>query len=384
MRPIVLGTLGAVTDDREPVPVRTIMVSIGLVVGCVVAIYLLVALARVETILVVAGFLAVAFTPPVDFLQRHLHLGRGLAVVVVLIVSLALTGGMLYAFISPVATQGSRFANDFPTYLSDAKAGKGPLGGVVKKYKLDQKYEDNKAQIGAAVSSAVGGAVGVGRAVFSGLVSLITITVLAILMVLYGPELLTGALGALPPGRRARVRAVARDCARAVTGYVTGNLVISLIAGSVTYVALFAFGVPFRFLLALWVAFTDVLPLVGATLGAIPTIGIAFLHSTTAGIGMAVVYVIYQQLENNVLSVVIMSKTIEINQLFGLVSVLVGAELFGVVGALLGLPAAGALQVIVRDVWDHRAGRPKQEPTVGVTEEPVDRVAEGRTEPLSG
>lgn len=359
------------------------MVLIGLVVGCVVAFHLVVALAGVETVLVVAGFLAVAFTPPVDFLQRHLRLGRGVAVMVVLIVSLALTGGMMYAFVSPVAKQGSRFANDFPTYLSDAKAGKGPLGDVVKKYKLDQNYRDHKAQIGAAVSGALGGAIGVGRAILSGVVSLITITVLAILMVLYAPELLTGALGALPPASRERVRAVAGDCARAVTGYVAGNLVISLIAGSVTYAALFAFGVPFRFLLALWVAFTDILPLVGATLGAIPTIGIAFLHSTTAGIGMAVVYVVYQQVENNVLSVAIMSKTIDINQLFGLVSVLVGAELFGIVGALLSLPVAGAIQVIVRDLWDHRAGGLKHEPTLGVSEEPADQVVDARRKPLS-
>ncbi|MDQ6782647.1 MAG: AI-2E family transporter, partial [Actinomycetota bacterium] len=122
---------------------------------------------------------------------------------------------------------------------------------------------------------------------------------------------------------------------------------------------------------AMWVAFTDLLPLIGATLGAVPTIGIALPHSTTAGVGMAIVYFVYQQLENNVLSVIIMSKTIKINQLAALVSVLVGAELFGVVGALLGLPAGGILQVVVRDLWDHRTGRPKDQPTVGGSGRPV-------------
>jgi len=359
------------TDDVRTVPVRTIMVSIGLVVACGLGLYLVAVLARVETLLVVAAFLAVAFTPPVDFVRRHLHLGRGPAVLVVLLVSTGLLGGILFAFISPVVKQGSQFATDFPTYLSDAEAGRGPLGGVVKKYELDQRYEQNKAKISAALRDATGGALGVVGKVFSGIVSLITVVVLAILMVLYGPELLVGALGILRPSTRQRVTAVSTDCARAVTGYVTGNLVISLIAATVTYVALLVFGVPFRFLLAMWVAFTDVLPLIGATLGAIPTIGIALLHSTTAGVGMAIVYFVYQQLENNVLSVVIMSKTIKINQLAALVSVLVGAELFGVVGALLGLPAGAIVQVVVRDLWDHRTGRPKDEPTVGVSAQPV-------------
>ena len=358
-------------------PVRTIMMSIGVVVSTALGLYLVVALARVETMLVIAAFLAVAFTPPVNFVRHHLHLPRGPAVLVVLVISVALTGGLLYAFISPVVRQGGQFARDFPTYLSDAEAGKGPLGGVVKKYELDQRYEQNKAKIGQALRGATGGAVGFARSLLSSIVSLLTITVLAILMTIYGPDVLTGALAVLPPHRRHRVLAVATDCARAVTGYVTGNLVISLIAGAVTYIALWIFGVPFRFLLALWVAFTDLLPLIGATLGAIPTIGIALLHSTTAGIGMAVVYVVYQQVENNVLSVVIMSKTIQINQLLAMVSVLVGAELFGVVGALLGLPAAGILQVLVRDLWDHRRGHLKAEPTVGVDAHPVGEVTGG-------
>jgi predicted PurR-regulated permease PerM len=361
-------------EGDQPVPVRTILVTIGLILIATLSMYLAVVLARVETLLMTAGFLAVAFTPPVNFLRRHLHVGQGLAVMVVFVVSVGLVAGMLFAFVSPVVKQGRQFANDFPTYLSDAEAGKGPLGGVVKKYELDQRYDQNKARIGSALTKAMGGALGLGRRVFSGIVSLVTITVLAILMVLYGPELLTGVLGVLRPSTRQRVEVVARDCARAVTGYVTGNLLISLIAASVTYLALFVFGVPFRFLLALWVAFTDLLPLIGATLGAIPTIVIALLHSTTAGVGMAIVYFVYQQLENNVLSVVIMSKTININQLLALVSVLVGAELFGVVGALLGLPAAGIIQVIVRDLWDHRAGRLKQEPTVGTSAEPVTQV----------
>src|SRR5207302_2178909 len=128
-----------------------------------------------------------------------------------------------------------------------------------------------------------------------------------------------------------------RDCARAITGYVFGNLLISVIAGVVTFVGLFAFGVPFRGELCLWVGFADLIPLVGATLGAVPTVAIAFLHSTTAGIGMIIVFVVYQQFENHVLQVVIMAKTVRINQLVVLVSVLVGVELAGFLGAPLAI-----------------------------------------------
>jgi hypothetical protein len=86
---------------------------------------------------------------------------------------------------------------------------------------------------------------------------------------------------------------------------------------------------------------------------------------------MIVVYVIYQQFENHVLQVVIMSRTVQLNQLFVLVSVLIGVELLGFIGALLAIPAAGVVHVIVRDLWDHRSGRPKPEPTIGEDEVPV-------------
>ena len=163
-----------------------------------------------------------------------------------------------------------------------------------------------------------------------------------------------------------------------------GNLLISVIAGTATFIALLIFGVPFAAVLALWTAFADLIPLVGATLGAIPTIGVAFLHSTAAGIGMLVFYVIYQQFENHVLQVVIMSKTVQINQLFVLISVLIGVELLGILGALLAIPAAGVLQVIVRDLWDHRAGKWKEEPTIGADDISVSEVEEEEQQEAEG
>jgi predicted PurR-regulated permease PerM len=362
------------TDER-PVPVKTILVTIGLVLAAGVALYLIRVLAHIWTLLLVALFFAVLLTPPVDFLRRHLRMSKGLATTIVILAGLGLIAGMMYAFIRPLVDQTQEFIDNFPTYVTDARAGRGPVGKLVRKYDLDQKLEENRDRLNQALEGAGGSAVDVARKVFAGIVSTLTILVLAILMILYGPDMLTSGLGALSPPRRERVRAVAVDCARALTGYAMGNLLISVIAGTVTFVALWAFGVPFRGVLALFVAFADLIPLVGATLGAIPTIMVSFLHSTTAGIGMLIVYIVYQQFENHVLQVAIMSKTVHINQLVVLVSVLVGVELLGFLGALLAIPVAGVLQVIVRDLWDHHAGRPKEEPTIGVDEVPVSEVA---------
>ena len=365
-------------EERTPVPVRTILVTIALVVATYLTLRAIVLLAHIETLLVVAAFFAVVLTPAVDLVRRKLHISRGLSTAIVFIVGLALVGGMIYAFVRPLIDEGQEFADNLPTYVADAREGRGTIGRLVDRYDLDERLRDAQASIEDRLANAGGGALKVAGRVLGGVASVLTILVLALLMILYGPDMLKGAVSILDPPHRERVCAVAADCSRALTGYVMGNLLISVIAGSLTFVALLIFGVPFAGVLALWTAFADLIPLVGATLGAIPTIGVAFLHSTAAGIGMLIFYIVYQQFENHVLQVVIMSKTVQINQLFVLVSVLVGVELLGFLGALLAIPAAGVIQVIVRDLWDNRTGKLKEEPTIGTDEIPISEVIEGK------
>jgi predicted PurR-regulated permease PerM len=156
---------------------------------------------------------------------------------------------------------------------------------------------------------------------------------------------------------------VAREIGQSATGYALGNLLTSLIAGVVVFVTLTLLGVPFPLLWALWVALVDFLPMVGGALAGIPTVLFAVGHSLTAGIVTAAAFLIYQQIENHVLNPVVMSRTANVNPLLVLLSLLVGTSIgdwvggfFGsFVGALLAIPAAGALQVITRELWQASA-----------------------------
>src|SRR4029453_6549345 len=94
-------------------------------------------------------------------------------------------------------------------------------------------------------------------------------------------------------------------------------------------------------------------------------------HSLPALIVVAIFFVAYQQLENHVLQPLILSQTVKLNHLSVLVSIRVGFRLAGILGSFLAIPVAGIIQVIVRDVWDHRKGRAKDEPTTGEGETPV-------------
>jgi predicted PurR-regulated permease PerM len=131
-------------------------------------------------------------------------------------------------------------------------------------------------------------------------------------------------------------------------------------------------GVPFAGLIALFVAIADLIPLIGATLGAVVAIIAAGVHSTTALIVIVIFFVAYQQLENHVLQPLILSRTVKLNPLAVLISILVGVDLAGILGALLAIPIAGIIQVVLRDVWDNRHRRPTQPPNIGADPAPMD------------
>jgi predicted PurR-regulated permease PerM len=339
-------------EHHEPgVPWRTIWAAIGSVALAFVAYRAVVVLRGVLTLLLVAGFFTIVLNPAVDLLEARGRMRRGVATAVVFVVGLGLIAAMLYAFIRPLANQGSTFAEDLPEYVEDARNGQGPVGDLVERFGLEDYVERNEERLRQGLSDLGEPALDLARSVFAGVFAAVTVMVLVFLMLLEAKTVTSTALGLVPARHRARVRRVATEASRAVSGYVFGNVVISVIAGVSAWVVLAALGVPYAGVMGLFVAFTDLIPLVGATLGAVPTIGFAFLHSTTAGVVALIFFIVYQQFENHVLQVSIMSRTVNVNPLTVLVSVLIGVALFGLLGALLAIPVAGVIQVIAIDLY---------------------------------
>lgn len=361
---------GRRSDGHDAELLRSVFVILSGGLAFLVAVLLFWKLRRIVGLIVIAAFFATILNPLVDALTR-LKIRRGVATSIVFLLGVAAFAGLVYTFVRPIYDAGQSFARDVPGFVERARSGEGRVGELIKRYNIDEKVAENAPKLQEALSNAGKPAVRAAQWVASGLLALLTIMVLSFLMLLEAPDIIGAFLALLSPRHSVQVRRIGQDVARAVTGYMAGNLLISVIAGTVTWIFLTIVGVPFAGVLGLWVGFADLLPLVGATIGAIPTIAIAFLHSTGSGIAMVIFYIVYQQLENHILQPVVMSRTVNLNPLLVLLSVLVGVELAGFVGALLAIPAAGAIQVIVRDLWDERQQRLKPVPTVGADEIPI-------------
>ena len=364
------------TSGRTAVPARTIATAIGMVLATVLMLLVLRAVSRVVIWMIVAAFFAIALYPVVGWVEKRVTRGRrSLATLLVFVLVLVVLGGLITAFAVPLAREGTAFAKQLPQLVNDARAGRGPVGGFLDRTNALNYIQEHQDRIKAFASGLTTPAAGVLQGVATGVAGVVTIFVLAYLMVLEGPKIVDGSLNLLQRENRPRVRAVSADCAKSITGYLSGNLLISVICGVLTYIVLLATGVPFAGLIALFVAVADLIPLIGATLGAIVAVVAAAVHSVPALIVVAVFFVVYQQLENHLLQPIILSRTVKLNPLTVLIAILVAVELAGILGAFLAIPVAGMIQVIARDLWDHRRGRPKEEPTVGEDREPAEDAA---------
>ncbi|MGZ4620592.1 MAG: AI-2E family transporter [Blastococcus sp.] len=370
-----------VLRDRRPVPMRTLLATIGLLLATALLVYIVLQIRQVLTWLVIGAFFAVALAPVVGWVQRRLLGGRRRALatfIVFLLVFIALAA-LLTAFAVPLVGEGTKLATSLPDQIAAAKAGRGPVGDLLQRTHALQWVQNNQDKIKSFASGLTAPAASILSGVASGVVGLLTVIVLAYLIVLEGPLLVDGAIALFSPATGERIRRVGTDCAKSVTGYISGNLLISVICGGLTYGVLLILGVPFAGLIGLFVGIADLLPLVGATIGGAVAVIAGFIHSGTAGIVVLVFFVLYQQLENHLLQPLIFARTVKLNPLTVIVAILIAADLMGMLGALLAIPVASMIQVILRDIWDHRRGRPKDEPTVGEERRPA--VASGGERP---
>jgi predicted PurR-regulated permease PerM len=334
---------------------RNVLAVLLLVVAVVAVLEVLQIARQVITWILISLFLALALNPLVEFLQRRATRQRRLPAIALsyVLVAFGITA-IAATFLPTLIDEINNFANAVPGYIEDLTAGRGWLGELADRYDIVERVREQVETGGAAaLFGASGTALAITREILTAIVGIVTIIFLTFFMLLEGPRWMERFYGLLPEQSQERWRNVGRGIYRTVGGYVSGNLLISLIAGTTSAIVLSVLGVPYAIALGLVVAILDLIPLAGATLAAIILTTIAFLDDITKGIIVLVFFVIYQQVENHILYPIVYSRTVAMSPL----AVLLGAELAGVLGALAAIPVAGAVQIVLIDLLEHRRAR---------------------------
>jgi predicted PurR-regulated permease PerM len=345
------------TPEARVVKVRpqTIFLVIGITVLVGLALLLVYLAWNVLTWIVIAIFLATALNPAVEYFERR-GMKRPWAASLVFALALLVLTGIGFLVIPPLVTQVTDFVNAFPDFVDDVTAGRGPLGWLQDEYQIVDRIRE------AIERQGVGGVLGLSepfldvvRSVVTAVVGFITIIFLTYFMLLEGPRTVNGLLNLVPESARPRYERVGRDIYRSISGYVTGNLLISLLAGVLATIVLFAVGSEFAIALGLLVAILDLIPLAGATLAAIVVSTVVFIETDWIRCLIVIAFFIgYQQFENHVVQPLVYGRTVQLSPLAVLCAVLVGAQLAGILGALLAIPVAGSLLAIAREILQYR------------------------------
>jgi predicted PurR-regulated permease PerM len=186
------------------------------------------------------------------------------------------------------------------------------------------------------------------------LAALATVLTLTFFLILGSERYVNAGVGLFPERHQPLVRGLLSKSAGAISGYITGNLAISVICGITTFVVLLLLGVPYAAPLALLVAVLDLIPLVGATLGGALLVIVGLFVEPWKAVVLLVFVLVYQQVESNFLQPMVYSKAVQLNGLVILIALLVGGQLLGIPGALLAIPVAEIIRIVVTELPAYR------------------------------
>jgi predicted PurR-regulated permease PerM len=303
----------------------------------------------VRDVLVLMGlalFLAIGLEPAVSALARR-KFPRWAAVITVLVAGLAMVSGFLAAAIPPLARQATQFVTQAPIMLSQLQDHNSILGQLNDRLHVQQRLQQ---ALSGDASSLFNGLLGAGRVVLSALASALVLLVLTMYFVADLPRIRATFYRLVPHSRRPRAILLGDEIFAKVGGYVLGNLLISLIAGALTFAFLIIVGVPYPLLLSIFVAILDLVPVIGSTIAGVVICLVALSVSLPVCLATIGFFLIYRLVEDYLLVPRIFGRVVKVPALVTVVAVLLGGALLGIVGALVAIPAAAALLLLAREV----------------------------------
>jgi predicted PurR-regulated permease PerM len=281
--------------------------------------------------------------------------GRGRAAVVVFAALFAAVVAIVVVTAGPVWDEIKDFVRALPGYWDDVTnlpAFKEAASSTGTQEKVHEALRDLVAALPDAASTLLGAAGGV----FGSVLSLVTLTFLALFLLMERPTITDWLFTFTAPTTEARWRPVVEDSVGAVSSTLIGNLAVSLIAATVAGLSAYVFGLPFPLVLAVITGFLDLIPQVGATVAGVILVLVGLTVSTPVAVAMAIIQIIYQQVENYIVYPIVYRKAVELSGFTTIVAVLIAGALLGVVGAILAVPFAAVIKIVLRE-----AGRPRRE-----------------------
>jgi predicted PurR-regulated permease PerM len=330
---------------------------------------------KVLLVFAVAGVIALILNPAVAFLQRR-RLPRGLAVAAVYLAFFLALAGIGFLLANPISDQVKTFTHNLPSIRVEANQ---RLHELDKQFHLGLQKQGQTAlqSLESKITKSAGKLISFGGAILTevanALFDLVLVLVLSVYMLLYGQRISALVRRAMPAGDGTREDDYPFLVQRAVSRYVGGQLIFSIVMGASAGLSLYVFGLlgifpdgrKYGLALGVFYGVMELVPYIGPILGALPACLIALFTEPITVVWLVLLFVVLQQLEGHVVAPQIFGHTLRINPLLVIFALLIGLQLYGVIGALVALPIAAVLREtavylrrhLVLERWERTPGK---------------------------
>jgi predicted PurR-regulated permease PerM len=305
-----------------------------------------------ETLLLiyVAALIAIGLSPLVLAIQNHPRTPRRMpkwaAILVIYVLFVAFVVALAMLNFPPLITQARELGEQIPQLIERGQQWLIQKGVINQPISVRQAVEQAP---GAGAKDAVGTLLSTLVSVVGGIFGVVAILILAFYLMLDAENILRVFVRFFPRGRRQRVRHACEQVTLKVSAWLGGQLLLAGIIGSTAAIGLWLIGVPYFYVLAMVAGIGEMIPMIGPVLSAIPAIIVGFSVSPQMGVGVAIFFLVQQQIENHLLVPKVMERQVGVSAVVVVISLLLGGSLLGIVGAILAVPTAAILQVVFQE-----------------------------------
>ncbi|KKU39424.1 MAG: hypothetical protein UX54_C0012G0007 [Parcubacteria group bacterium GW2011_GWA2_46_39] len=320
------------------------------IVLVMLGIYFLYLSLDVLALLFISIIVASALTPWVDWWQRY-RIPRSVGVIIIYVVVFFVISAMIFLLIPPLVEQIRALAINLPNIYGRAVLGLQQLqnGVDIDTAATLQSALDN---LGSSLAKATTSIFTALNSIFGGLIQLMVVLVISFYLIVQENGLKKFLRSVTPAKYQPYLMQLINRINIKIGQWFRAQLLLMLVIFALTYLGLWALGMNYVLVLALWAGLTEIIPYIGPIIGAVPAIFLAFTVSPTMGFLVLLLYVVIQQLENNILVPTIMRKAVGLNPIVSILVILVGAKIFGIIGAVLSIPVATVVAVFLSDFFE--------------------------------
>lgn len=326
-------------DTRTPIKVEISYKTVIFTASFLIGLWLVIQIREIIVLIFLSTILLSALLKPVEWLHAR-RVPRVLAVLIIYIALISLISLAFGIIVPPLISQTSDFISKLPQII-----------GTVNDFLVFNKIpvENLSSVISSHLQSIAGNFIAISSAIFSSVFSILTIFVFTFYLLLEWKKFVKLIASPFAGKQEKKIVSLVAKVEDGLGLWLRGQMTLSLAVGTLVFIGLTILGIPYALPLALLAGIFEVIPIIGPITASIPAILVGLTIAPVMGLMTGALFFVVQQLENNLIVPMIMSKVIGLQPPVVIIALLIGAKLAGVGGAFLTVPILVVAKIAIKE-----------------------------------